>query len=137
MEEEDWSLQPIADFVFLLVRKNDTRNILHKRFKKDQPALAELYNVIARIDEFGYEEGLEFAFAHDYMDTVRASGNMCLVEIRVKRTLWRVITYHAEDRKKLVMLDAFKAHEHKTMEDMVKQVKAKRDIAIRLIKEID
>lgn len=137
MDEDDWSLLPIADFVFLLVRKGDDRNVLRKRFKKDQPALVELHSIIGKIDELGYEDGMEFAFSAEYIKSITTDGDMGLVEIRVKRTLWRVVTYHARDQKKLVMLDAFKAHEHKTMENMVKQVKAKRDIADRLIKEID
>ena len=137
MSEGSWFLEPIADFVFLLAREGEARNILQKRFKKDWPALAELYRIIEKIDGFGYEEGMKFAFGCSYIEPVSTSDNLCLVEIRVKRTLWRVVTYHERRRKKLAMLDAFEAHKHKTMVEMIRQVETRRTIAIRLLEEAD
>lgn len=136
MSEGDWCLEPIADFVFLLAREGDTRNVLQRRFKKDLTALAELFDIIEKVDGFGYEDGMRFAFDCRYIEPIRAYGDLGLVEIRVKRTLWRVVTYHDRERRKLVILDAFEAHKHKAMGEMVEQVEARRAMAIRLLEEV-
>lgn len=135
MSEGAWFLEPIADFVFLLAREAEAKSILQRRFKKDRTALAELFDIIEKVDGFGYEDGIRFAFDCRYMEPVSARGGLGLVEIRVKRTLWRVVAYHDRRRKKLVILDAFEAHRHKTMGQLVEQVEPRRATAIRLLEE--
>ena len=132
----DWRLEPVADFIFLLSEKDESKNILRKRFKKDANALTELFQIIEKIDELGYDNGTEFAFSHQYMDTVKGNGALGLIEIRVKKKLWRVITYWDQDKKLFVMLDAFEAHKHKTMTNIVKLVKPRLEIVKELLKEV-
>lgn len=133
----DWWLEPIADFFYLLRERGELKSALQKRFKKDPNALQELFAIIERIDEMGYDDGVEFAFDCKYMDTVRNDEALKLIEIRVKKRLWRVITYWDRGGKRFVMIDAFEAHKHKSMGDMVKQVKPKVAIAKRLLGECE
>ncbi|MEI3376774.1 MAG: hypothetical protein V8R08_02875 [Coriobacteriales bacterium] len=135
MSEGGWFLEPITDFVFLLAREGEAKNILQRRFKKDRLALVGLFDIIEKVDGFGYEDGIRFAFDCKYMESISARNGLGLIEIRVKRTLWRVVTYHDRKRKKLVILDAFEAHRHKTMEHVVEQVEPRRVMAIRLLEE--
>ena len=44
-----------------------------------------------------------------------------MIEIRVKSTLWRVVTYVDRGRKVLVMLDVFEHHKSKTMNTIVNE----------------
>lgn len=133
----DWWLEPIADFFYLLREHGESKSVLQRRFKKDSDAYRELFAIIAKIDGMGYDDGVEFAFDCRYMDTVRNDEALKLIEIRVKKRLWRIITYWDRSRKRFVMIDAFEAHKHKGMSDMVKRVKQKAMIAKKLLGECD
>ena len=137
MENDSWKLQQISDFVYLLRETGESRTILQQRFKKDQPALRMLYKFIEKMDELGYEDGIEFAFSSHRLDTIRNHGGLGLIEIRIKDTLWRVFTHWSKSKKVLVMLDAYKAHQHTTVEEEAKLVLPRARQAKKLVEEID
>ena len=130
-------LMPIGDFISLLCEKGEDKNMLQKRFKKDAASLSTLYEIIKKVDELGYKEGMDFAYNAHYIAPIAAHGNLSLIEIRVRNELWRVLAYHSLQRKHLVMLDAFENHKGVTMNEMVERVKQKRSIAKELLKEVD
>ena len=136
MEEDGWQLKQIADFFYLLVNRNEAsgKDALQKRFKKDMGALSALYDLIERIDELGYELGTEFAFNTNRFDTVKRT-KLSLIEIRRFGKTWRVLTYWSKKRRAFVMLDAFEAHKHKSMNDMLKQVEPLVTLAARLVED--
>lgn len=134
MTKEDWQLKQIADFFYLLVNGSDTtgKDILQKRFKKETNTLSALYDLIEKIDELGYDNGIDFAFNTNRFDTIKGT-KLSLIEIRRFGKTWRVITYWSKKKKMLVMLDAFESHKHKDMNEMLKQVGPLAQHAIRLI----
>ena len=136
MEEDSWQLKQIADFFYLLVDGDEVsgKDVLPKRFKKDMGALSALYDLIERIDELGYELGTEFAFNTNRFDTVKGT-KLSLIEIRRFGKTWRVLTYWSKKRRAFVMLDAFEAHKHKSMNDMLKQVEPLVTHAARLVED--
>lgn len=139
MDADGWYLKEITDFIYLLDYADpddqEGRTILQKRFKKDKKSYAVLYQFLRKIDDMGYEDGMSFSFASARMDTIKGTP-LDLIEIRVKESLWRVITYRDSTRKKLVMLDAFEHHKHKAMSEMVKQVYPRVRTAQQLLEEI-
>lgn len=137
MSGGDWWLEPIADFIYLLHECNGEKTILQKRFKKDPNALIELFQIIEKIDELGYEDGVDFAFTAGYMDTVKSGDALSLIEIRVKKQLWRVISYWDREKKLFVMLDAFEHHKHKRMTDFVRKIKPELEAAKELLKGVE
>ena len=134
MTKEDWQLKQIADFFYLLVNGSDTtgKDILQKRFKKETNTLSALYDLIEKIDELGYDNGIDFAFNTNRFDTIKGT-KLSLIEIRRFGKTWRVITYWSKKKKMLVMLDAFESHKHRDMNEMLKQVGPLAQHAIRLI----
>lgn len=137
--EDNWRLEQISDFFYLLVDGNDRsgKNILQKRFKKELDALNALYDLIEKVDELGYRDGIDFAFNTNRFDTIRGT-RLSLIEIREIRRFnktWRVITYWSKRKKAFVMLDAFEAHRSKDMSEMLKQVKPLAKRAVELIEE--
>lgn len=136
MTKEDWQLKQIADFFYLLVDGSDVagKDILQKRFKKETNTLSALYDLIEKIDELGYDDGIDFAFNTNRFDTIKGT-KLSLIEIRRFGKTWRVITYWDKKKKMLVMLDAFEAHKHKDMNEMLKQVGPLAQHAIRLIED--
>lgn len=136
MMKEAWELEQIADFFYLLVDGNDVtgKNILQKRFKKELNALDALYDLIEKIDELGYDDGIDFAFNTNRFDTIKGT-KLSLIEIRRFGKTWRVVTYWSKKKRALVMLDAFEAHRHKSMNEMLKQIEPLAQQAIRLIKD--
>lgn len=136
MTKEDWQLKQIADFFYLLVDGSDVagKDILQKRFKKETNTLSALYDLIEKIDELGYGDGIDFAFNTNRFDTIKGT-KLSLIEIRRFGKTWRVITYWSKKKKMLVMLDAFEAHKHKDMNEMLKQVGPLAKHAIRLIED--
>lgn len=134
MTKEDWQLKQIADFFYLLVNGSDAtrKDILQKRFKKEINTLNALYDLIEKIDELGYDNGIDFAFNTNRFDTIKGT-KLSLIEIRRFGKTWRVITYWSKKKKMLVMLDAFESHKHKDMNEMLKQVGPLAQHAIRLI----
>lgn len=134
MTKEDWQLEQIADFFYLLVDRNDAtgKNILQKRFKKELSVLNALYDLIEKIDELGYSNGVDFAFNTKRFDTIKGT-KLSLIEIRRFGKTWRVITYWCRKKKSFVVLDAFEAHKHKSMNEILKQVEPLARQAIRLI----
>ena len=134
MTKEDWQLKQIADFFYLLVDGSDAtgKDILQKRFKKETNTLSALYDLIEKIDELGYDNGIDFAFNTNRFDTIKGT-KLSLIEIRRFGKTWRVITYWSKKKKMLVMLDAFESHKHKDMNEMLKQVGPLAQHAIRLI----
>lgn len=136
MTKEDWQLKQIADFFYLLVDGSDVagKDILQKRFKKETNTLSALYDLIEKIDELGYDDGIDFAFNTNRFDTIKGT-KLSLIEIRRFGKTWRVITYWNKKKKMLVMLDAFEAHKHKDMNEMLKQVGPLAQHAIRLIED--
>lgn len=74
MENDSWELQQISDFIYLLCETGETKNILQRRFKKDPTALKMLYKLIEKLDELGYEDGIQFAFKSHRIDTIRNYG---------------------------------------------------------------
>lgn len=131
MDNEDWYLKPISSFVFLLDNRSYQKNILQKRFKKDRDGQISLYLLIEKIDSFGYEAGINFAFAAEHFKWIKGT-KLHLLEIRKFHKLWRVITYLDEERKRLIMLDAFEAHNSKPMNKMIDQVSQLAKIAEEL-----
>lgn len=136
MTKGNWQLDQIADFFYLLVDGDDRsgRNILQRRFKKEPTALSALYDLIEKVDELGYEDGIDFAFNTNRFDTIRGT-RLSLIEIRRFNKTWRVITYWSKRKKAFVMLDAFEAHRSKDMSEMLKQVKPLAKRAVELIEE--
>lgn len=134
MTKEDWQLKQIADFFYLLVNESDAtgKDILQRRFKKEINTLNALYDLIEKIDELGYDNGIDFAFNTNRFDTIKGT-KLSLIEIRRFGKTWRVITYWSKKKKMLVMLDAFESHKHKDMNEMLKQVGPLAQHAIRLI----
>lgn len=137
MDDDAWILQELSSFIYLLCKRNEARTILQRRFKKDQPALSMLFKTIEKIDELGYEDGVTFAFDSHRMDTIRGHGEYGLIEIRIKDTLWRVIAYWSKAQHLFVILDAFEAHRHKSMDEEVKLVLPRARQAKKLVEEID
>lgn len=129
MAHAGWRLKQISDFFYLLVNAADEsgKNVLQRRFKKDLGALNSLYDLIEKIDELGYEAGVEFAFGSKRFDTIKGT-RFCLIEIRRIKKTWRVITYWNKKQEAFVMLDAFEAHKHKSMQAMLEQVSLWRSI---------
>ena len=136
MTKEDWQLKQISDFFYLLVDGNGAtgKDILQKRFKKETNALSALYDLIEKIDELGYDDGINFAFNTNRFDTIKGT-KLSLIEIRRFGKTWRVITYWSKKKKALAMLDAFEAHKRKRMDEMLKQVDPLVRQAIRLIED--
>ena len=136
MTKEDWQLKQISDFFYLLVDGNGAtgKDILQKRFKKETNALSALYDLIEKIDELGYDDGINFAFNTNRFDTIKGT-KLSLIEIRRFGKTWRVITYWSKKKKALVMLDAFEAHKGKRMDEMLKQVDPLVRQAIRLMED--
>lgn len=134
--EEKWELKRISEFFYLLVDASDSseKDILQKRFKKDPNALNDLYTTIEKIAQHGYTKGVEYAFRAAYFDTIKGSI-IGLIEIRRFRDVWRVLTYHDKKRKKLVMLDAFKAHEHVSTLKAAQRVEPKAEIAKKILEK--
>lgn len=134
--DDGWYLKQYADFVYLLVdgKEFTGKDILQKRFKKDQNAFVALLNLIEKIDELDYDDGIEFAFSSNRFDTIKGT-NLSLIEIRRFNKTWRVITYWSESKKCLVMLDAFEAHKLKTMGEMIRKVEPLAKRAILLLGE--
>lgn len=97
-------------------------------------ALDALYDLIEKIDELGYDGGIDFAFSTNLFDTIKGT-KLSLIEIRRFGKTWRVITYWSKKEKALVMLDAFEAHRHKSMNEMLKQIEPLAQQAIRLMKD--
>ena len=93
MTKEDWQLKQIADFFYLLVDGSDAagKDILQKRFKKETNTLSALYDLIEKIDELGYDNGIDFAFNTNRFDTIKGT-KLSLIEIRRFGKTWRVIT---------------------------------------------
>ena len=127
MTKEDWQLKQIADFFYLLVDGSDATG-------KDINTLSALYDLIEKIDELGYDDGIDFAFNTNRFDTIKGT-KLSLIEIRRFGKTWRVITYWSKKKKMLVMLDVFEAHKHKDMNEMLKQVGPLVQHAIRLIED--
>ena len=136
MTKEDWQLKQISDFFYLLVDENGAtgKDILQKRFKKETNALSALYDLIEKIDELGYDDGINFAFNTNRFNTIKGT-KLSLIEIRRFGKTWRVITYWSKKKKALVMLDAFEAHKRKRMDEMLKQVDSLVRQAIRLMED--
>ena len=130
-------MQQIADFIYLLREDGESKDILQRRFKKDTDALKILLLLIGKLDEMGYHAGIDFAFSTHRMDYVKADGDLSLIEIRVDKTLWRVITYWNRNKEKLVMLDAFEHHKHRSMSEMVNMVKERLEAARELLEEVE
>ncbi|MCR5582450.1 MAG: hypothetical protein K6F70_02405 [Eggerthellaceae bacterium] len=125
MYNDEWMLKQIAGFFYALVRRSESKTILQKRFKKDRPVLTEFYSIIEAIDAQGYQAGVDFAFRQRYFDSVIANGSLSLVELRVRGTLWRVVMYWVREERLFVVLDAFEAHKHKSMFDVIKVIRPK------------
>ncbi|WP_169815802.1 hypothetical protein [Denitrobacterium detoxificans] len=117
----------------LLVRNGERENILQKRFKKHAQAYGELFRIVQYLSSLDYESCIAVGFDGRYFDTIRADGDLSLIEIRVRNTLWRVIAYWVRDRRMIVVLDAFEAHKHKSMFEMVKVVTPKLLIVDELL----
>ena len=136
MGKEEWQLKQISDFFYLLFDGHDAmgKDVLQKRFKKDLNTLGALYDLIAKLDELGYDDGVDFAFNTNRFDTIKGT-KLSLIEIRRFGKTWRVITYWSKKNKAVVMLDAFEAHKHKDMSEMLKQAEPLAQQAIRLIED--
>ena len=135
--KNDWRLEQLADFFYLLVSKNEKKkDILQKRFKRDISAHALLYDLIEKIDEMGYEEGVEFAFNSKRFKTIKHTPYN-LIEIRRLNKTWRVIAYWNKQKRIFVLLDAFEAHKDKSMNNMLKQIEPRTKQAIALTKGSD
>lgn len=137
MNNRKWYLQPIGDFISLLCDADEMKTILQKRFKKDPDALSTLFEIIEKIDEMGYQDGMNFARSACYIASIQTHGNLSLIEIRIRDCLWRVVTYHSIQKKHLVMLDAFENHRGITMNEMIKRIEAKVPVVRRLLEEVD
>ena len=111
-----WRLEEIGDYIFLLnCYGPGEKNILQRRFKKDQKAFNKLYDLLGKFDELGFDDAMSFGLSNHYIGSIANNRHLSLIEIRVKSTLWRVVTYVDRGRKVLVMLDAFEHHKSKTM----------------------
>lgn len=137
MGQDRYYLEPYSDFIFLLRRTGESKSILQKRFKRHHNELRTLFDILGKIDELGYADGMEMAFDFRYTTPIRGYRNLNLIEIRVRDGLWRVITYDSKKLEKLVMLDAFENHRSTTMEDMVERTKDKVPIVKELLGEVD
>ena len=133
MDLGEWYLKPISDFFFLLDRRsnNGIKNILTKRFKKNEDAIGNLLSLIGEIDSLGYEDGLDFAFKTERIKTIK-NQKLSLIEIRKFYEKWRIITYFDKDNKRFIMIDAFNAHNGKDLDKKVKEIKDQINIAVEL-----
>lgn len=135
MNNEGWYLKPISSFIYLLDKHSrQNQNILQKRFKKDESGLIDLFLLINQIDSFGYDKGIEFAFATERFKWIKGT-KLHVLEIRKFHKTWRVITYLDKTRKKLIMLDAFEAHKSKPMNKKLDEISPLVDITKKLLKE--
>ncbi|MBR3160716.1 MAG: hypothetical protein IKF14_16640 [Atopobiaceae bacterium] len=80
---------------------------------------------------------MSFGQSAHYIGTIANNKHLTLIEIRVKSTLWRVVTYVDYGRKVLVMLDAFEHHKSKTMNAVVNANEQNVKRAIELLEEVE
>ena len=138
MEDGVWRLDEIGDFIFLLnCYGPNEKNVLQRRFKKDRKALNKLYDLLEKLDELGFDDAMSFGQSAHYIGTIANNKHLTLIEIRVKLTLWRVVTYVDYGRKVLVMLDAFEHHKSKTMNAVVNANEQNVKRAIELLEEVE
>ena len=138
MEDAVWRLDEIGDFIYLLnCYSPDEKNVLQRRFKKDRKALSKLYDILDKLDEFGFDEAMSFGQSAHFIGPIANNKHLTLIEIRVKSTLWRVVTYVDYARKVLVMLDAFEHHKSKTMNAVVEENEKNVKRAKQLLGEVE
>ena len=138
MDGEAWDLLAIGDFIYLLDCRNSSEaTILQRRFKKDRVALEILYDLLERLDGLGFEGALSFGLQTKRLKPISNNKHLQLIEIRVGKTLWRVITVVDRKHKALVMIDAFQHHKKKTMNQMVNESESRIRAALRLLEEAD
>lgn len=133
---EEWYLSRVSDFMLLLCKRDETRNVLSRRLKKEPEELSKLYLLIEKLDKMGYANGIDFAFATHRIDTIKEDKHLGLIELRVDKSLWRVICYWDKKRECIVILDAFKAHQHKRMSEIVASVERQIEIVQLLLEEV-
>lgn len=136
MEESVWRLDEIGDFIYLLnCYAPNEKNVLQRRFKKDMKALNKLYDLLEKLDELGFDDAMSFGQSTHYIGPIANNKHLTLIEIRVKSTLWRVVTYVDFGKKVLVMLDAFEHHKSKTMNSIVNENEKNVKRAMELLGE--
>jgi len=117
---EGFRLVQVSDFFYILEDVSGKSRV-QQHMKKDVEAGEELYDIIEKIDELGYGDGIEFALAARYFKFIKGTP-MSIIEIRRIKETWRVIAYWDRGRERIVLLDAFKAHANKPMNKMLRQV---------------
>lgn len=136
MEDAAWRLDKINSFIYLLnCYAPDEENVLARRFKKDKSSLDVLYGQLAEFDRLGFDAAMEFGRLTKRIKTISNNKHLALIEIRVGKTLWRVITHVDTKKKVLVMVDAFQNHKKKTMNKAVVENESKIRKAMELLRE--
>lgn len=138
MEDAAWRLKEIGDFIFLLDCYGvGERDVLQRRFKKDESSLRMLYDQLTDFEKLGFDGAMEFGRLTERIKTISNNKHLALIEIRVGKTLWRVITHVDYEKKVFVMIDAFQHHKKKTMNQAVEENKSKIRKAMELLREVE
>ena len=138
MCDDAWVLKEIGDFIYLLnCHAPDEKDVLQRRFKKDMKSFKVLYELLGQLDGLGFDSAMKFGRDTKRIKTIVNNKHLSLIEIRVGKTLWRVITYVDDGKKVLVMIDAFEHHKAKSMNKAVEEVEGKVRIAMKLLEEVE
>ena len=138
MCDDAWTLKEIGDFIYLLdCHAPDKNDVLQRRFKKDQDSFKILFDMLSQFDSLGFDGAMKFGQQTGRIRGIRNNKHLTLIEIRVGKTLWRVITYVSYEKKALVMIDAFEHHKKKTMNKVVEECTDRIRRASKLIREVE
>lgn len=138
MADDVWRLDRVGDFIYLLnCYGPDEDDVLKRRFKKDMSSFEILHDHLAAFEELGFEGAMEFGRLTKRIKTISNNKHLALIEIRVGKTLWRVITHVDYEKKVFVMIDAFQHHKKKPMNKAVEENKRKIRKAMELLGEVE
>ena len=95
-----------------------------------------MYDQLAAFEKLGFDDSMEFGRLTKRIKTISNNKHLALIEIRVGKTLWRVITYVDYETKVFVMIDAFRHHKT-TMNQAVEENESKIRKAMELLREVE
>ena len=138
MEDSAWRLKDIGGFIYLLnCYGPDEQDVLQRRFKKDKSSLHMLYDQLTAFEKLGFDGAMEFGRLTKRIKTISNNKHLALIEIRVGKTLWRVITHVDYEKKVFVMIDAFEHHKKKTMNQEIEENESKIRKAMEMLREVE
>jgi hypothetical protein len=96
-----------------------------------------LYDLLVQLDTLGFDGAMEFGRDTKRIKTISNNKHLSLIEIRIGKTLWRVIAYVDYGRKVLVMIDAFEHHKSKSMSRAVEECESRIRRTVKLLGEVE